>query len=196
MTSDIEVILVRHGETAANRIHCFAESDEIALTDEGRGQAEEIAGRLSREFRPDIVLSSKFARARQTAEIIARALGLETAVLAGIHERNFGCLRGQPYGRMGETMRSDPYFDSGRPWEWAPGGGESLEEVRRRVMPALDTLPALYAGKQVVVVSHGAAIQAVWAHITGDSSEEHRPLNCGVVIVAHDRVGWSISRHT
>src|ERR1700759_3478401 len=102
------IILERHGETDANRSGCFADSDQIPLTDAGRRQAEDAARRLAADFCPRRLLSSSFARARETSGIIARTLGLEVEVIEGIHERDFGCLKGHPYARLGEMMAADP----------------------------------------------------------------------------------------
>ena len=76
----------------------------MELTEEGLRQAEELASRLAREFSPRFLYSSAFRRARQTAEVVGSALGIEAVALPDIHERNFGCLRGQPYTRMGELI--------------------------------------------------------------------------------------------
>src|SRR5690242_17716658 len=91
------IILVRHGETEANRARCFGLSEDIPLTEAGTRQAHELAERLSQRFRPDLLLSSPFQRARETSEIIGRKLELMPELLEGIRERDFGCLRGQPY---------------------------------------------------------------------------------------------------
>jgi 2,3-bisphosphoglycerate-dependent phosphoglycerate mutase len=162
--SKSKVILARHGETEANVKGCFADSNDIPLTEAGRLQSRELALRLSREFRPEILVSSTFLRARQTSEIIADVLGLETEAIAGIQERNFGCLRGQPYARLG--LR-DP--------QWTPEGGESLDDVRRRAVDAIASLRDRYPREEIVVVTHGAVIHAV----CGVSV----PPNCGIVIV-------------
>lgn len=122
-----KIILVRHGETEANRRRHFAESDEIPLTETGRLQARQLALHLAREFRPAVLLSSCFLRARETSEIIANSLDLETEVIAGIHERDFGCLRGHPYERMAEKMSLDSRYDPFQAWMWKPEGGESQE---------------------------------------------------------------------
>jgi probable phosphoglycerate mutase len=186
-----KIILVRHGETEANRRRRFAESDEIPLTDTGRLQAHRLALRLAREFRPAVLFSSGFLRARETSEIIARSLDLETEVIAGIHERDFGCLKGQPYQRMVETMSLDSRYDPSKACMWTPEGGESQEDVRLRAGSVLETLRARYAGRQVVVVCHGAVIQAIWAHITGSWDEANVPPNCGIVVLDHTAEGWS-----
>jgi probable phosphoglycerate mutase len=160
--SKSKIILVRHGETEANVRGCFADSDDIPLTEAGRLQSRELALRLTREFLPEVLVSSTFLRARQTSEIIADVLGIPTEAIPGIQERNFGALKGHPYDRLG--LR-DP--------QWRPEGGESLEDVRRRAVPAIEFLRDRYPEQQIVVVTHGAVIQAV----CGISV----PSNCAIV---------------
>jgi uncharacterized phosphatase len=180
------IILVRHGETEANRLRCFAESDDIPLTHTGRLQARELALRLSREFHPDILISSEFLRARQTSEIIAQVLGLTVEAMPGVHERDFGCLRGQPYERLGHMMAIGSLDAS----LWSPPGGESLDDVRRRAIEAVEALRARHPGRQIVIVCHGAVIQAICAHITGEWTETSVPPNCGIVTIGYGSHGW------
>jgi broad specificity phosphatase PhoE len=184
-----KIILVRHGETEANRQRRFAESDDILLTDLGCRQAREVALRIAREFRPELVVSSAFLRARQTAESVANVLGLKAEVLPGLHERDFGCLRGQPYERMGELMLGDAAYDPVRPWLWAPPEGETLDSVRARAMAALASLRDRPL-PELVVVCHGAVIQAVCAHITGEWNESFVPPNCGFAVIGFDGDNW------
>lgn len=169
-----KIILVRHGETAANLHRVFADSDDIPLTDTGRRQAEQLALRLAREFTPHLLVSSHFRRARETSEIIGRALGLTPEPIAGIHERNFGNLKGLPYARLSVADRSV----------------ESLESVRSRAIAALEALRVRCPAHQIVIVSHGAVIQAICAHITGVWTEESVPPNCGLVIIPYDAESW------
>jgi probable phosphoglycerate mutase len=176
------IILARHGETEANRRRCFADSDEIPLTDTGREQAGELACLLAARVRPHRLLSSPYLRARQTAEIVSSFIGLKPQVIPGMHERDFGCLRGHPYERMDELM--PPSIE---PWLWRPEGGESLDDVRRRVTPVIDSLHEKYPGEEIVLVCHGAVIQSVCAHITGQWSEAAIPPNCGVVTIEYDQ---------
>jgi broad specificity phosphatase PhoE len=186
----VRIILVRHGETQANRLRRFAESENIPLTDEGRRQAHQLAARIAHEFRPGLLLSSSFTRARQTSEIIGVALSLTPETLAGIQERDFGCLRGHPYTRMGELMLADVRYDPARPWLWAPEQGESLEQVRLRAAAAVESLGSRGA-LEIVVVCHGAVIQSLCAHVTGEWRESYVPLNCGYAVIEKSGSGWS-----
>jgi probable phosphoglycerate mutase len=183
-----KIILVRHGETEANLRRCFGDSDDVPLTDTGRLQSRELAFRLSREFCPEILVSSDFLRARQTSEIIGRVLGLMTEAVPGLHERNFGCLRGHPYESLNEMMSRTP-LEPG--WLWSPPGGESPDDVRHRAIAAIESLRVRYPGREIVVVSHGAVIQAVCAHITGDWNSASVPPNCGII-----SVGWARTSDT
>lgn len=169
-----KLILVRHGETAANLRRVFADSDDIPLTESGILQAEQLARRLMREFRPDVLVSSHFRRARQTSEIIGRVLGLTPEHITGIHERDFGNLKGHPYMRLGE----------------APHLAEPLEAVRARAIAAIEILRERWPAREIVVVSHGAVIQSICAHITGIWSEASVPPNCGLVVIEYDARGW------
>lgn len=167
-------ILVRHGETSANLRRVFADSDDIPLTDTGCAQAEQLAHRLVREFKPHVLVSSHFLRARQTSEIIGRILGLTPEPISGIHERDFGSLKGHPYARLAE----------------APHSAESLDNVRRRAIAAIEALRERYPAHEIVVVCHGAVIQSICAHITGVWSEDSVPPNCGLVTIEYDANGW------
>ena len=129
---------------------------------------------------------------RETSEIIARSLDLETEVIAGIHERDFGCLKGHPYERMADKMSLDSRYDPLQAWMWKPEGGESQEEVRLRVGAVLDSLRVTYADRQVVVVCHGAVIQALCAYTAGSWDRANMPPpNCGIVVLEHTPQGWT-----
>ncbi|HEY3826127.1 MAG TPA: histidine phosphatase family protein [Bryobacteraceae bacterium] len=177
------IILVRHGETEANRAGCFADSDEIPLTDRGRLQARDTARRLAADYLPEHIFSSPFARARETGQVIAQSLQLEVETLEGIHERDFGCLKGHPYRRMGELMDADPSYDRNSISTWRPSGGESLEDVRRRAVAVLEQLQKRHADRDVVLVCHGAVIQAVTAHLTGNWHDAGIPDNGEFIVI-------------
>ena len=70
----MRIFLVRHAHAAPG------EPDELRpLTSEGQAAAEELAARLAAE-QPTAVICSPLLRARQTAEAIAGAAGLEAEV--------------------------------------------------------------------------------------------------------------------
>jgi phosphohistidine phosphatase len=74
----VRVFLVRHARAAPG-----TPDDERPLTAEGRAEADALAVRLADE-QPTAVVSSPLLRARQTAELVARAAGVEAAVDANL----------------------------------------------------------------------------------------------------------------
>jgi broad specificity phosphatase PhoE len=172
------VIFVRHGETTANRDRHFGVSEDVGLTELGERQAHELAARLTARFRPQRLLSSQYARARRTSQIIGEKLGLEVEVIEGIHERDFGYLKGLTYDHIPAIAYEDP--------AWTPEGGESRNELQARVLAALDESIPRCAEEEILVVCHGAVIQSICAHVTGDWKDAHMPANCGAVVVRYE----------
>lgn len=187
-----KLLLIRHGESTANREKRFTLTDDVPLTDVGREQARAAGQHLAAHFRPAVLLSSHFARARETANIIAADVGLNVVVADDIHERSFGLLRGEPYSRFDEMAAMDPAFDPTAPWDWTPAGGESRTGLQVRVLSALRLIANSHPDEEVLVVCHGAVIQAVWAHLEGGWETAQVPKNCGIVIV--EVVGQHFSR--
>src|SRR5579863_2859447 len=60
-------------------------------------------------------------------------------------------------GAIPKSVKAPGLRDS----HWSPEGGESLDDVRRRAIEAIGSLRDRYAREEIVVVTHGAVIQAV-----------------------------------
>jgi broad specificity phosphatase PhoE len=179
-------IMVRHGESESNRDSRFALSGDVPITDLGRQQARDVATQIARFFSPQRIISSTFTRAIQSAEIIAAALQLPMELVDGIQERDLGALKGQPWHHHAAMTANDPNYDPEREWLWRPAGGESYEDVRQRVMPVLDDLRGRYPAEELVIVSHGAVMRAVWSHLTGAWISSFIPNNCAMLLIPHD----------
>jgi ribonuclease H / adenosylcobalamin/alpha-ribazole phosphatase len=182
-SSSTRFILVRHGESVGNRDRKFTTSHLSPLTALGREQALNAARWIAERFRPAVMVVSPYLRTRQTGAIIAEQLGLAIDVEKDLRERDMGILAGQPY----PNIASDPTFDRNRFWLWRPAGGENFEEVRLRAGRVLDRLAQVHRGREVVVVSHGGVMTALWAHATGSWGQARVPRNCGIIVAEHAR---------
>jgi probable phosphoglycerate mutase len=175
----VRLILVRHGESEGNRDRTFTQSPEVPLTIVGRQQAQAAATQILRNFAARRVISSPFARARQTAELIATALGLEVRLEPDLCEQSFGVFAGQPY----ESLLNDAAYHEGPRWAWRPPGGESLLDVAQRAVPAVQRIVAAAQDEDIVVVSHGGVMLALCAHVAGTWDGLNVTPNCGIVVV-------------
>jgi probable phosphoglycerate mutase len=177
-----KLVLVRHGESEGNVTRIFTTTPiTLPLTELGRQQAREAAALIAAIACPSIVIASPYVRARDTGLIIAGALQLPFEIREGLHEREAGEFAGQPYDAIFEAAG----FEPSRPWAWVPPGGESYEHVRNRVGPILDELVTRFPDDDIVVVSHGGVMVAMWAHMTGRWDDAPVPPNCGIVLVDH-----------
>jgi len=182
------LILVRHGESSGNRDRIFATSpSNLPITELGYRQAHLAAKRIGELFRPELVVTSPYLRANETARIIAGALALPLEIEPNLHEREMGVQRGKSY----DSLLTDPDYDPRRPWAWKPQGGESYEEVQLRVAPILDRLAAAHPDREVVIVSHGGVMTSLWAYVAGTWDDAYVAPNCGMVLIEHGPQGYS-----
>ena len=158
------LILVRHGRTAANASGLLLGRADPALDDVGTAQAAGVAAAL-----PDVtrVVTSPLARTRATAE----ALGAPVTVDDRWLELDYGEWDERPLRDIDPAVWATGMSDPG----FAPPGGESLEDLDRRVRAACDELAAEAAEHDVVVVSHVSPIKAAvaWALDAGVAVNWH-----------------------
>jgi broad specificity phosphatase PhoE len=151
------ILLARHAETAApDRFH-GAESD-IGLSEFGARQARRLAQYLSTQGAAALY-SSAMRRAVDTAQPIAVACRLEPIPIASLHERRIGPLSG-----LSRDEGWAVYADSKTRWikgdlDHTHTGGESYNDVRRRIVPILEELAVRHAGETIVVIAHGVVIR-------------------------------------
>jgi broad specificity phosphatase PhoE len=185
-----KLILIRHGESEGNAIRRFTTTPDAAITDLGRRQALEAAIRIKILFNPSRIVASPYFRARETARIIGDHLGLPIEIEPAFREQSLGDLAGKSY----DIVREDPSFIPERSWEWRPPGGESQMDVRHRTAPVLDNLMRAHPEHEVLVVSHGGVMRALWAHMTNQWDGAYVPTNCGIVVVDHDGARYLMPR--
>ena len=167
---ECEVLLIRHGRSA-DVVPGSAESADPPLHDQGVIQAERLAARLGGKT-IHAVYSSHLARARQTAEPLARARGLEVGIHPDLEEVRLGDWSHGEFRRR--AFVRDPewvaWSRTGR-WDGIPGG-EGDDALRTRVAGVIDRLVVTHAGETIAVVAHGGSINAYVAHVLGT----HRSL--------------------
>ncbi|MCR1783343.1 bifunctional RNase H/acid phosphatase [Nocardioides carbamazepini] len=161
------IVLVRHGvtpHTTGRRFSGGLGGDNPALSEEGRAQAAEVAAWLT-ELKEsiDVVVASPVRRTRETADIVAAALGLTVEEEPAFAEMEFGEWDGLSFAEVAERdqARMEAWFAD---MTAAPPGGESFVTVQQRVLAGLARLLETHAGRTVVLVSHVTPIKTLVAH--------------------------------
>jgi probable phosphoglycerate mutase len=168
-----ELLLVRHGRTAANRSGVLQGSTDIPLDAFGLMQADRVADRIAREFALDAIVSSPLSRALATARAIGRRTGLEPTLEPGLKEMSFGRYEGLTWARFREI---DPVLAARFEDVGDDGAGAPEGEVRRdfyhRVWTAIEGVVEQNPGRRVAVVAHGGVIGAFLAILRGQSPND------------------------
>ena len=151
-----ELGLFRHGQTDWNIDLRLQGTAEVPLNQTGIEQVTRAAAMLA-EHSWDVILSSPLGRAKQSAEIIQRSLGLSQSKIEPLLlERAFGIGEGMDYKTWQEQFA---HLDS------IPGA-ESASSVAERSRKLLEFMEREYQGAKVLAVSHGALIRFVLSEVT------------------------------
>ena len=146
----MELLLVRHAEPVRIEGGHGKGPADPALTQRGRDQADRLAAWLAHE--PiDAVVTSPLVRARETAQPVAAAFGLEPEVVDGIAEWDADSDEYIPVEELRE-LKDDRWYAmiEGR---WADTGGVDPSVFQAQIVPAVDELIARFAGRRVVAVT-------------------------------------------
>lgn len=174
---DLWLAAVRHGESTANVAASSAERDladlidvaereaDVPLSDLGRRQAESLGRRLSElgeDERPDLVITSPFLRARQTAEIATAGLQVRTRVDERLRDRDMGVLDlhtahgiRSAFPDEAERRRRHGKF------YYRPPGGESWTDVALRLRAVLREIEQDAPGRRIILFAHDVVVTLV-----------------------------------
>lgn len=147
----MKIYLIRHGETDWNLWGKVQGREDIPLNETGRKQAKKCADVLEKSG-AKIIVSSPLARAVETADIISGSLNNAKVIIdEALIERDFGDLSGMTYDRR-------KYFDSfGHNEETV----EPIDKLSKRLMDCIQKYAVEYCNQDIIMVSHGAAINSV-----------------------------------
>jgi len=110
------------------------------------------ASTLSDSRRVDLIFSSDFQRTKETAEIIAKELGLKIIFDKRLRDVNLGIFQGKP---KEELFQSFPEPRIKERFYKKLKNGESWLDVRKRMLKFIREIDEKYKGKKILIVSHG-----------------------------------------
>jgi broad specificity phosphatase PhoE len=149
--------LIRHGTCEGLGQRLAGRMPGVRLTEQGRREAAQI-GRKVAKSGIAAIYSSPLERTQETAAEMSRQTGLSFAIHAGLNEIDYGDWSGRTFEDLREEDEWRRY-NSCRCSALIPGG-ESMQELCRRVRDTMDALRANHSNDSIALVSHADWIRA------------------------------------
>ena len=166
------LLLLRHGVTEYTPQRRFSGRGgaDLALTADGRAQAQAAAAAVHAAGGVDVVIASPLLRTRETAQVVADRLGLDVRVDDDWVECAFGEWDGLTFAEVAQRWPAEMAAWH-RSTAAAPPGGEPFDEVARRVRVARDRALARHPRAKVLVVTHATPIKQLVRFALGASPD-------------------------
>ena len=187
--NEMELIIIRHGETDWNREKVFRGRRDIRLSAAGIAQADATAEALKDKVF-EAIYSSPLKRSLVTARRIAKPHQIEVRESPGFNDISFGLWEGLPSKTVAER-----YPKAFRIWTEKPGRsrfpqGESVKRAWKRVNSSLRELLWTHGTGTVVIVSHRVPIKLMTAYLLDKKRNaiggiRHDPCAMSVFKVRH-----------
>ncbi len=164
------LLVVRHGESAPVRegqpVDLLGGHSDPVLDPVGEAQALRLADRLGREA-IDAIYVTTLRRTAQTAEPIAKRLGLTPVIEPELREVYLGEWEGAAFRKNTSELHplAVQMFNEQR-WDVIPGA-EPTERFRTRIRAGIDRIVTAHPNQRVVAVVHGGVIGMMMAIATG-----------------------------
>lgn len=153
----MKIYFIRHGESEYNAKELFQHSD-VALLGKGVKQAEFLAKRFSK-IPIDVIISSSYTRAKQTAEIIGKKLKKKIIFSELIGEKIMPkeSIGKYAFSEEVNTIKKAMRNNANNP-SWRYSDEESFSEFKNRITKFFEHLNSLKE-ENVLIVSHGGPIR-------------------------------------
>ncbi len=194
--AELTVLLVRHAESLGNLSGQFQGQTDTPLSSKGRRQAERLAARLA-DQPIQAVYTSDMSRAHETARPIAERTGAPLIAKQELREIDVGKWSGLTFEEITSRFPEEAAaWHAGDP-HFRRGGGESYVDAQQRMVAGMEEIVAAHSDGQIVVVSHGAVLRALLAHVLGfpiNGLYRLQIANASWTLIAWDGEHWFV-RH-
>lgn len=152
--------LLRHGQVADGHTHLYHGHNDVDLSPTGVQQYEAVAAYL-RDIPLAGIYSSDLTRTRRGAEIIAHGRQVPVAAYPEFREVNFGLWEGLSFQEIMDRYPTELQQRFQDLANFRIPGGESLQDLRNRVLPKLQELLRRHEGEAILLVAHAGVNRVI-----------------------------------
>ncbi len=179
----MKIFLIRHGKSRSDIEDRYGGDFDDHLTAKGKKQSEMLAMRLEGKGIEKIFSSPRF-RAKETAEILGKKLGIEMEIVNNLRERNFyGVLTGM---KKEEAKKKYPMLvEKLSSYKNTIKGAEPYNDFKGRIIKAFITLTKA-RHKTIAIATHGGPISCIFREVL-KKSEFRRVEDCAVFEIESEK---------
>ncbi len=184
-----QIYLIRHGQSVGNLKHLFCGHEDVDLTEFGRKQAERVCEYFE-SVSVDKIYASDLLRAYHTACPLAKKKGIEIIKDPELREVYAGKWEGMAYPELFKKFPESSalwWNDTGLA---RPDGGESVEELQKRIYSEVLRLAEENEGKTICLFTHFTPIFAMKTALAGvplsEMKNQEKPKNASVTHIEYE----------
>lgn len=170
-----KIYLLRHGQSEGNNTGIIQGTVDTMLTDKGREQAKLTAERL-KDVKIDKIYTSGLTRAKDTAEIIGKAIGVEVEVVPEFCELSFGAWEGMDFEEVKTNHMEDFELWKKSPHLFNKEGFEGIQGGKERMLNGLERIKEKDKHENILIVSHGSSIKSLIIGLLDTENSLYRHL--------------------
>ena len=160
----MRLLLIRHGSTLDNEQQRYSGQADVPLSPLGESQIALLGQQLAHE--PiDIIITSDLQRSRATGAAIAHYHQVPVYEDPAIREISLGAWEGLSFDELRASNPEAYYGWQNTPLDVMPPGGETIVQLRDRVVRALEFWYTGHAEDLVVWATHGGVIRVLLCHL-------------------------------
>lgn len=189
------LLLVRHGQSEANKERVFAGHYDADISELGLKQAQCTAQYVCKNYKIDKVYASDLKRAYKTGKCVADILGIDI-----IADKNLREISAGKWEAVEFDVLCNLYSDDYNLWLTDIGNsccteGESVSQLADRVMSAFKKIALENGGKTILIATHATPIRVVQSIVETGSLDEMKNIpwvsNASVSVLNYDNENWN-----
>lgn len=164
----MKIYLIRHGESTSDIENRYGGTYDDELTNRGKTQAEELAKKLKSK-NIEYINYSPYKRARETAAILIKELGVISKEVKNIRERNsYGILSGLTRAEAKEKYPKEYREIENRDYNTTITGATNYSTFKSRIISAFRGIISNEKHSTLAIVTHGGPIYCIFRELIID----------------------------